>query len=60
MISQITAEGFFFANFEISIEASVWPALTKTPPSFEIIGNMWPGDTISFFLTLLIKDLNFN
>ena len=26
------------ADFEISTEAAVWPALTNTPPSFEIIG----------------------
>ena len=51
MISQITAEGFFLASLEISTEASVCPALTRTPPSFEIIGKTCPGDTISFFKT---------
>ena len=35
----------------MSTEASVWPALTRTPPSLAIIGKMWPGDTISFLLT---------
>ena len=28
------------------------PALTNTPPSFDIIGKMCPGETISSFLTL--------
>ena len=65
IISQITAELFFFANFEISTEASVCPALTSTPPSFAIIGNTWPGDTISFLLafffeaTLIVLALSF-
>jgi hypothetical protein len=36
---------------DISTDASVWPALTKTPPSFAIIGKTCPGETISFFLT---------
>ena len=35
----------------MSTEASVWPALTNTPPSFAIIGNTCPGETISFFFT---------
>ena len=65
MISQITAELFFFASFEISTEASVWPALTSTPPSLAIIGNTWPGDTISFLFTfffdaiLIVRALSF-
>ena len=54
IISQITAELFFFANLDISTEASVWPALTKTPPSLAIIGNTWPGDTISVFFTFFL------
>ena len=33
IISHITALGVFFDNFAISTEASVCPALTKTPPS---------------------------
>ena len=63
-ISHITAELFFFANFDISTDASVCPALTKTPPSRAIIGNTWPGETISFFLTfafvaiLIVLDLS--
>ena len=41
------------------------PALTSTPPSLEIIGNIWPGDIMSFFLTfdliavLIVIDLSF-
>ena len=38
IISQITAEDPHLANLDTSTEASVCPALTKTPPSFEIIG----------------------
>ena len=38
IISQITAALFFLASFEMSTDASVWPALTNTPPSLEIIG----------------------
>ena len=45
IISHITAEEPHLANFEISTEASVWPALTKTPPFFATIGNTCPGDT---------------
>ena len=55
IISQITAELFFFASFEISTEASVWPALTKTPPSFAIIGKTCPGETISRLLTFFLE-----
>ena len=54
IISQITAELFFFANLEISTEASVCPALTKTPPSRAIIGNICPGETMSFLLAFFL------
>jgi hypothetical protein len=40
IISHITADGFLFASLEISTDASVCPALTNTPPSFDIIGKM--------------------
>ena len=33
----------------------MWPALTRTPPSFAIIGNTWPGDTMSFLLTFFLE-----
>ena len=52
MTSQITELGFRLDNFEISTEASVWPALSKTPPFLATKGNTWPGDTISLFFTL--------
>ena len=42
-ISHITAAGFNPANLDKSTDASVWPALTKTPPSLYLIGNMCPG-----------------
>ena len=64
MISHITAELPFPANLDISTEASVCPALTRTPPSFEIIGKTCPGDTISFLVTfffvatLIVVDLS--
>ena len=45
----MTALGFIFDNFEISIEASVCPALSKTPPDLATRGKTCPGDTISFF-----------
>ena len=54
IISQITAAGFFLASLEISIDASVCPALTNTPPSLPIIGKTCPGETISFFFTFLL------
>ena len=41
-----------FDSLEISTDASVWPALSKTPPFLATIGNTCPGDTISLFLTL--------
>ena len=44
----MAADGFFLANLEMSTDASVCPALTKTPPSLEIIGNICPGEIISF------------
>jgi 3,4-dihydroxy 2-butanone 4-phosphate synthase/GTP cyclohydrolase II len=34
--------------------ASVWPALTRTPPFFEIRGKTCPGDTISFLETFFL------
>ncbi len=37
-------------SLAISTDASVWPALTRTPPSRAIIGNTCPGETISFLL----------
>ena len=49
----------------MSIDASVWPALTRTPPSFDIIGNTCPGETISFLFTFrlvaifIVLDLSF-
>ena len=47
--SQITALGFNFANLDISTEASVWPALSRTPPVFATNGKTCPGETICFF-----------
>ena len=41
-------------NLDTSTEASVWPALTRTPPFFEIRGKTWPGDTISFCETFFL------
>jgi len=38
IISQITADEPHLANLDTSTEASVCPALTKTPPFFETIG----------------------
>ena len=37
--SQITELGFKFDNFDISIEASVCPALSNTPPFLATNGN---------------------
>ena len=37
--AQITELGFNFDNFDISIEASVCPALSKTPPFLATNGN---------------------
>ena len=48
----MTTEHDFLDNLAISTEASVWPALTRTPPSLEIIGKTCPGETISFFFIL--------
>ena len=31
------------------------PALTSTPPSLAIIGNTWPGETISFLFTFFFE-----
>ena len=50
IISHITAELFFFANLDISTDASVCPALTNTPPSLAIIGKIWPGKQCRFYL----------
>ena len=52
IISHITPDGFNPANFEISTAASVCPALTNTPPSHDINGNTWPGETKSFLFLL--------
>ena len=49
--SQITELGFSLDSLEISTEASVWPALSKTPPFLATKGKTCPGDTISLFLT---------
>ena len=46
----MTELGFNFDNFEISIDASVWPALSRTPPFLETNGKTWPGETMSFFV----------
>ena len=54
MISQITPEDPHLESLDTSTEASVWPALTKTPPFFEIRGKTWPGDTISFCVTFFL------
>ena len=54
MTSQITALGFKFANLEISTEASVCPALSRTPPDLATKGKTWPGETMSFFLEFLL------
>ena len=43
MISQMTAAGVRPALRAISTDASVWPALTKVPPSRASSGNTWPG-----------------
>uniref|UniRef100_A0A7C9AS81 Uncharacterized protein n=1 Tax=Opuntia streptacantha TaxID=393608 RepID=A0A7C9AS81_OPUST len=42
-ISQITPTGSSPASIARSTEASVWPALFKTPPSLYFNGNIWPG-----------------
>ena len=47
----MTADDPHLANLDISTEASVCPALTRTPPSFATIGKTCPGDIISDFLT---------
>ena len=49
IISHITAAGSLLDSLAISTDASVWPALTRTP-SRAIIGNTCPGETISFLL----------
>ena len=49
----MTAELFFLASFDISTEASVCPARTRTPPSLAITGKICPGDTISVFFAFL-------
>ena len=62
--SHITALGFNFANLEISTDASVCPALSRTPPFFATKGKTWPGETISFLLdeglmaTFIVFDLS--
>ena len=64
IISQITPEGLEFANLAISTTASVWPALIREPPSFDIRGKTCPGVVISFFVelisiaVLIVKDLS--
>ena len=47
IISQMTPAAPTPASFIRSTHASVWPALTRTPPSFALSGNMWPGLIIS-------------
>ena len=39
----MTELGFKLDNFEISIDASVCPALSKTPPFLATRGNTCPG-----------------
>ena len=43
----------------MSTTASVWPALTKLPPSLATSGNTWPGVTISScpLLTLVATEI---
>ena len=43
IISQRTAAGLRPARRARSIDASVWPARTSTPPASARSGNMWPG-----------------
>ena len=43
IISQRTPAGYKPARRARSTVASVWPALTSTPPSRARIGKMWPG-----------------
>ena len=50
--SQITELGFKFANLEISTDASVCPARSKTPPFLATRGKTCPGETKSFFFNL--------
>ena len=50
IISQITADGLRLASMAKSIEASVCPALTKTPPFSACNGKICPGET-RFFLS---------
>ena len=52
--SQITELGFILANFDMSTDASVCPALSRTPPLRATSGKTCPGDTISFFFTFLL------
>ena len=59
IISQITADGVRVARLAISIDASVCPGRTKTPPSFATIGKICPGLTRSLifaagFIAVLI------
>ena len=54
IISQITPPGPHPASFAISTEASVWPALSRTPPSLEIRGKICPGVDISFAVTFFL------
>lgn len=42
-IAERTDTGRKPANIIRSTEASVWPALLKTPPSLYLRGNTWPG-----------------
>ena len=63
IISHITPHGLFPHSLARSTAASVWPALTKTPPSFETTGNMCPGltrslDEESLFMEFDYKILN--
>ena len=53
MTSQITALGLIFASLDISTEASVCPALSKTPPDLATNGNTCPGETMSLFFAFL-------
>ena len=52
MISQITPAGFKPARRARSIDPSVWPARTITPPCLPLRGNTCPGRTRSLGLEL--------
>tara|TARA_B100000686_G_scaffold352653_1_gene455466 strand:+ start:2516 stop:2689 length:174 start_codon:yes stop_codon:yes gene_type:complete len=54
IISHITDEEPHLANLEISTDASVCPALTKTPPFLATIGKTCPGDTNSLGETFFL------